>query len=168
MVERKEPATKREMLDAIRDSRAQLEDTLGELAPEQMLQARVEGEWSVKDILAHIVDWEQRMVRWVAESLRGETPVMPAVGMTWADIDKLNEQTYLQNRDRALDDVLGAFHDSHQQAVQCVEAAPEDSLLNPEAFAWTKGDALWILVAANTWWHYAEHQESIQNWLASV
>jgi hypothetical protein len=36
------------------------------------------------------------MVQWVGETLRGEVPETPAPGMTWDDLDRLNEQTYLE------------------------------------------------------------------------
>ncbi len=160
-----EQITKREILASIRNERESLEATLGRLSEAQMTQPGVESDWTVKDILAHIVDWERRMVQWVEESLRGEVPERPAPGMTWDDLDRLNEQTYLANKDRALDDVLAEFHASYQSALGTVEAATEADLIEPERFAWRQGDPMWHMVAANTWWHYKEHRETIENWL---
>lgn len=160
-----EQMTKREILASIRSEREGLEATLGRLSEAQMTQPGVESDWTVKDILAHIVDWEGRMVQWVEESLRGEVPERPAPGMTWDDLDRLNEQTYLANKDRALDDVLAEFHASYQRALRTAEAATEADLIEPERFAWRQGDPMWHMVAANTWWHYKEHRETIENWL---
>jgi hypothetical protein len=165
MSEQMEPISKEEMLSAIRAERKSLEGTLAQLSPGQMLQPGVEGVWSVKDILAHIVAWEQRMIRWVREAVRGEVPQMLPPGMTWDDIDEWNEQIYEENRDLALEEVLAALQRSHQEALDVVESTTEEDLVDPTRFDWREGRPLWPIVAANTWWHYKEHNESIRAWL---
>ena len=160
-----EQLSKKKILELIESEQEALEKTLEGLSPQQMTQPGVESDWSVKDILAHITDWERRMVGWVEESLRGEVPERPAPGMTWEDLDRLNEQTYLANKDRPLDEVLADFHSSYQQALTTVEALTEEDLIDPQRFEWRDGDPMWHMVAANTWWHYKEHHETINNWL---
>jgi hypothetical protein len=154
-----------EIMKLIPSEREALEGVLVRLSEEQMSQPGVENNWSVKDILAHITDWEGRMVQWIEETLRGEAPQRPAPGMTWDDLDRLNEQTYLLNKDRDLRDVLADFHRSYERAYSVVEALPEEDLIDPQRFAWRKGDPLWHMVAGNTWEHYQEHRESIEKWL---
>ncbi len=160
-----EQMTKEKIVENVQRERESLEKTLAQLSNEQMTRTGVESDWSVKDILAHITDWEQRMVRWIDESLRGEVPERPAPGMTWDDLDRLNEQTYLKNRDRPLDDVLSGFDSSYQQTLKTVKGLTEEDLIDPDRFAWREGDPLWHMVAANTWWHYKEHNQTIQAWL---
>ena len=53
-----EKMTKSELLNQIRTERGQLEETLARLTHAQMLLPGVDGEWSVKDALAHISTWE--------------------------------------------------------------------------------------------------------------
>jgi hypothetical protein len=156
---------KAEAMELIQSERQALESVLAELSEEQMSQPGVENSWSVKDILAHITDWESRMVQWIAESLRGEVPQRPAPGMTWDDLDRLNEQTYLLNKDRKLGDVLADFHRSYERAFDVVEALTEEDLIDPRRFAWREGNPLWHMVAGNMWEHYQEHRESIEKWL---
>jgi hypothetical protein len=156
---------KAEAVDLIQSERQALESVLAELSAEQMSRPGVESSWSVKDILAHITDWEGRMVWWIAESLRGDVPQRPAPGMTWDDLDRLNEQTYLLNRDRKLGDVLADFHRSYERAFDVVEALTEEDLIDPRRFAWREGNPLWHMVAGNMWEHYREHRESIEKWI---
>lgn len=157
-----EPISKAELLNAIRVERQKLEQTLARLDQAQMTEPRVEGEWSVKDILAHLVAWEGRMVRWLGEAHRGQVPQIPA---TWDDVHQLNAQSYREQRDRSLEDVLLDFHRSYREALETVEAFPEGDLVDPDRFVWRKGQPLWVMVAANTSWHYKEHTESIRTWL---
>jgi len=157
--------SKQEMLDLIDSEWEALEAVVEQLSEEKMTGSRVEGNWSVKDILGHITAWEKRMVQWLEESLRGEVPQRPAPGMTWDDLDRLNEQIYLENEDKALDEVLREFRGFHQESLRAVEAMEERDLLDPERFEWRDGDPIWHMVAANTWWHYKEHREAITSWM---
>ncbi len=157
--------TKAEIMGLIRSERGSLERVLAELSEGQMTQPGVENSWSVKDILTHIIAWEKLMVGWIDESLRGEVPQRPAPGMTWDDLDRLNEQIYLSNRDRDLADVLGDFHRSYERALATVEALTEEDLVDPQRFAWREGSPLWHMVAGNMWEHYQEHREPIEKWL---
>jgi pimeloyl-ACP methyl ester carboxylesterase len=160
-----EQMTKPEILELIRSERENLETTLQGLSAEQMTELGVENHWSIKDILAHIAAWERRMIQWTEESLRGEVPQRPAPGTTWDDLDGLNEQIYLSNRDKPLDEVLAEFQSSHQAALKTVAALTETDLTDPQRFTWRQSDPLWHMVAGNTWWHYQEHGEAIRDWL---
>jgi hypothetical protein len=168
MSERVEQISKPELLKRIYSQRKCLEDSLALLSNEQLVQPGVEGEWSVKDILAHMTAWEKRMIRWVGETLRGQVPEMPAKGMTWDDLDQLNERTYLENRDRPLAEVLADFHHSYQEVLAVVEAIPEEDMVDPNRFEWRAGTPLWKMLAANTWWHYRMHDETIRSWLENL
>lgn len=161
-----EQMSKTKILELIQSERKALQSTLEGMREAQMTEPGVESDWSVKDILVHIAAWEGMMVRWVEESLRGEVPERPAPGMTWDDLDGLNAQIYADNKDKALDEVLADFWASHQRASKLVQAMAEEDLLDPERFEWRRGDPMWHLVAANTWWHYKEHRETIDHWLA--
>jgi hypothetical protein len=159
------PKTKQEILDLIHAEREALEVLLARLGEEQLMQQGVVGEWSVKDMLAHIAAWEERMQRWVAESLRGEESERPAPGMTWDDLDRLNEQIYLENRERPLGEVREMFQASYRTSLIMIELLLPKDLFDADRFGWRAGDPLWHMVAANTWWHYKEHREDIEKWM---
>lgn len=166
MRERIEQISKPELLARIRSERQNLEDTLAQLNEEQVIQPNIEGEFSVKDILAHITVWEKRMSRWVNETILGEIPEIPAPDMTWDDLDQLNHQTYLENCDKPMDKVLEDFNLSFQEVLKVVENTSEEDLIEAERFRWREGHPLWKMVAANTWWHYKMPNESIRNGFA--
>jgi hypothetical protein len=161
-----DPTTKAQVIKLIEVEHNALQAVLNPLSESQMIQPGAEEKLSIKDILVHIVDWEQRMVQWIEESLQGKTPERPAPGMTWDDLDRLNEQTYLANKDRALSEVQSNFDASYRKAIQTLEALSEADLFDPHRFTWREGDALWRMVEVNTWVHYREHRESISRWLA--
>ena len=167
MPEQSEPATKPEVLELIQGEKRRLQEALGKLTESQMLAPNLDGDRSVKDVLAHIAAWELLMVEWLKETYAGLTPQRPAPGMTWDDLDQLNERIYLENKDRSLAEILAMFEAASTQADQAVHAMIEIDLFDGSRFAWRNGDPMWHMVAANTWWHYKEHREQIEAWRES-
>lgn len=161
-----EQMSKSKLLELIQDGYRLFKAMLAELSDEQMTEAGVTGEWSVKDILAHIVVHQQRMIRWLEESLRGIVPEMAQpYGMPEDDLAEVNEQIYLENRDRPLTQVLSDLDESCAQALAVVRAAVEEDLIDTSRFRLQGGEPLWEAVAANTFWHYEEHGRDIRTWL---
>lgn len=160
-----EQMSKGRLLSEMQDERARLEATLNQIDPQDMVAPGVVDNWTVKDLLAHISVWEQRMIRWLADSVRDVEPQMLPPGMTWDDLDQWNEQTYQEHRQRPLQEVLAEFGASFPQAVSAVQAVSEADLVDPDRFPWREGRPLWVMVAANTSWHYKEHNEALEAWL---
>jgi len=141
---------------------------ISELTRQQMLQPGVIGEWSVKDILAHIVVHEQRMIDWIGKKLNGESLDGPQpYSMPDEALNRLNEQIYRQNRDRPLDDVLADLESVHLQALAMVDSAPGADLFDARRFSLQDGEPLCEAVAANTFSHYEEHSRDIRAWLSN-
>lgn len=98
--------------------RCLLDDLVRAIPEERLLQPGLEGDRSIKDILAHITDWEQRIIQWINESCAGMVPQRPTPGMNWDNLDKLNEQIYLANKDKSLSQILSASSASYLQSLQ--------------------------------------------------
>ena len=165
MTEQPEPTTKKEILELIRDERSRLETVIGNLSETQMRAPAFEGGRSVKDILVHIAAWEQKMTQWLNETYAGMVPKRPAPGMTWDDLDRLNEQIYQENKDRSLGEIRDLTIIVFAQAYQAITMMTKRDLFDGKRFPWRNGDPMWHMVAANTWWHYKEHREQIDAWL---
>jgi hypothetical protein len=163
-----EPIDKKQLLAQIESSRVRLESVLARVPQARMTEAGVEGSWSVKDLIDHIVVWEQRMLEWLATSLAGEQPRLLPEGFVWDDLDRWNQETYEARRERTLDQVLEDFNATYPQVLQSVRDAPEDDLFQPDRFPWRENSPLWKLVGGNTFWHYDEHAQSIERWLEGV
>src|SRR4051812_20776046 len=67
---------KAQLLDLIREGRAQFEALIAQLTPAQMIEPHTVGEWSVKDVMAHFIAHEQHALRELSYALRGE-PLPP-------------------------------------------------------------------------------------------
>jgi len=144
-----------------------LQAVLSGLTAEQWTAPDLENAWSVKDVVAHVAAWEGRMLAWLDESFQGNTPERPAPGMTWEDLDRLNQLTFEENRQASLERVRQSADAVHSEVEQIVGRMSDLDLFDGARFAWRAGDPMWHMVAANTWWHYREHREQIESRLSS-
>ena len=161
MSDQTESMSKSELLDQIRTERALLEAVLEGISPQKMLLPGVDGEWSLKDVLAHLSVWERRMVRWIGMHLHGQPPDVP---LPW-DVERMNAETYTQVKDWSLVQVMEEYRRSYRAALALAESLDEEQLQTTFPDIWPMGP-LWLGVAANTSWHYKEHREDIEKWLA--
>lgn len=148
------PITKSELISESEKEYAALEKFLAPLTPQQMLQPGALGEWSVKDVLAHLFEWQQLFFGWYAAGERGETPALPAAGYKWSQIPALNQAIYEKHRDIPLEDIFARFRASHQQTMQLVEVLTEEQLFTPKIYSWTNANRLAAYITANTSSHY--------------
>lgn len=157
---------KAQVLEKMQTERADFEELLAPLSEEQLCQNTLEDGRSIKDILAHLAAWERRCAGWIATGLRGEMPERPEPGATWEDIDRINERTFQENRERSLQDVQQDSRQAYQQLLEQVQALSEEDITNPNRFVWTEGELLTWYIASNSYEHYLEHTEQIRVWLA--
>jgi hypothetical protein len=146
--------TKKELLESIRTTRGLLDKKFSKLTPNQMVWPGSMDDWSVKDILAHLVDWEQRFIEWYKAGRRGEIPETPAPGFTWRELPRLNQEGFEQHKNETLEDVLERYEKSYLEVLELVEGMKEQEIFEAEYYAWTGESSLLPWIAANTSSHY--------------
>lgn len=149
--------------DKLQQSRDALQAELHGLPEEAYLEPGVVGEWSLKDVLAHINRWEGELVTMLWDLKNGKSPSRFAVeGMD--DVDRLNAQWYAEDQDRPLDRVRSDFRALRKQTIRRVDEFSEQELNDPDAFEGLRGESLWRWVAVDTYEHEQEHLQAIRRW----
>lgn len=148
------PTTKNQLLLEIEKERNALEEFLSLLTPDQMIQPGALGPWSVKDVLAHLTEWEQMFLAWYKAGLRGQTPEKPAPGYKWSQLPQLNQQIYEKHRDRSLQYVQKQFRSSYRQILKAIRGISEEDLFTPGRFLWTEKHPIVAYIIPNTSSHY--------------
>ena len=120
----------------------------------------------MKDILGHLIGWQQMNLGWYEAGLRGETPEVPAPGLTWKDIRKLNDRIYRKHHRRSLNAVLEDYNAFHQKMLDLIEEVSDRDFVTVGRFAWA--GPTWTLsdyVRPNTASHYRWASKHIRKWL---
>jgi hypothetical protein len=159
------PTSKEDLLAAIDKERGALETFLETLTPEQMIDPGVVGHWSVKDVMAHLVEWEQMCLGWYRAGLRDEIPPLPAPGFKWNQTPQLNQQIYEKHRDRPLDEVLDHFQASHREILGVIQGLSNEELFTAGRYAWTKKNTMGTYFVSATSSHYLWARKEIRKGL---
>jgi hypothetical protein len=146
--------SKAELINSTCTEREKLEAKIAGLTPDEMVFAGTMGVWSVKDILQHLVDWEQRWIGWYEAGRRGEPVVTPEEGYNWRQMGKLNEVYRQKYNYRPLTAVLADFHTSYKQIMNMIDEIPEAEMLALGKYTWTGKLPLIAWIAGNTCDHY--------------
>jgi hypothetical protein len=154
------------LLEEIVIERAALDDAIASLGPRDMTRAGVTpGGWSVKDIIAHVVDWQDRTLGWYEAGLRGERPAVPGDGFTMRELPLLNQAIWRRHRRRSLKAVLDDYRAYHQRMLVLIDAVDENDMVTLNRWSWTGPS--WTLsdyIRAQTASHYRWARKHIRRW----
>lgn len=149
------------LLEEMRVARAEWEALLAEVGEARMEQPGAAGEWSVKDVIAHISWGEREMLDVVRQRALAGSDL-------WNQPQtERNAAVYRENRDRALTEVLAESQRTAADLLAAVASLTDDALNDARYFREMPADWLpWQVFAGNTYEHYRDHIESIHGWLA--
>jgi len=158
-----EQLSKAEIVEALNREHDRLLKTVFRLTLDQMTQSGVAGEWSVKDVLAHLIFWNNFVVGELQAAL---------VGKTWefdnSDTDTANEQAVARYRDQSFMEVILCYSESVSEVVRMVWSLPDRAFEPGSSVERTLGDTVAGALNNNTYDHYALHREQIEMWLEQV
>ncbi|MDP9235940.1 MAG: ClbS/DfsB family four-helix bundle protein [Chloroflexota bacterium] len=158
---------KEELLHNIRSERATLDALIATIDDRASIAPALEGDRSVKDVLAHITAWEQRCASKIREgSTRDVSAAEEASdgGFTEADMHRFNESVFEANRARPLVDVREDARRSYQAMLAAVGALSEEQLGLPVRWGSTEGPLMLEFIREDTDAHYREHSDQIEAW----
>jgi hypothetical protein len=140
---------------------AALEETIGRLTDTELTAPGRNGEWSIKDHLAHITGWEQYLLAVLNGEPAHEVFGIDQVTYESLDTDGLNAQLHARTKDHALAEVLDASRRIHERVLGSLADLSDADLHRPMAEFWdAPADSRPLLwkIAGNTYEHYAEHR----------
>ena len=130
------PPTKALLLADTEKQRDALMAMLASMSREQLLWPGAY-EWSAKDHVAHLAEWERLFFGWYDAGLRGENPPVPAEGYTWATEHELNQVIYERHRDEQLEHVMADWRETSRRLLSLTQSISESDLFAPNRYAWT-------------------------------
>jgi len=158
------PTSKIQLIDQTHTNYDKLQEELALLTPSNMMLSGVVEDWSVKDVIAHLYEWQQMMSSWYEIGKRGDDPITPSPDYTWRQIPELNQHIYETYRDVELDDIMGKFVSSHEAMLTLINSLDDAELFTPNVYTWTKSTTLGSYLTSATCSHYDWATKHIRRW----
>lgn len=132
---------------------AALRESYVGLSDSQLTEPGVTGDWSVKDILAHVTTWEGEALKHLPLIIAGGRP--PRY-VRYGGIDAFNAKTTEEKRGLSLLEVLRQLDDTHGRLIDFVQRTPEAQFTRDTRFR--------RRLRLDTYSHYPKHAVAIREW----
>lgn len=157
-----ERVTQEEFVARIHRSRAAWDGLIQGISREEMQKPGFCGDWSLKDVIAHITWYERAMVRLLqARAFVGSS--------LWElPLHERNAAIFRENKDTNLGQVLDESQQAFVELMSELDALTDDDLNDPARFPGMPPDwQPWQVIASNTCEHYEDHASQAEARLAA-
>ncbi len=148
--------TRQQLLQRLDKAWGAFKESYAGLSEPELTRSGVTGDWSVRDILAHVTTWEQEALKYLPLILQGGTP--PRYSTQYGGIDAFNARMTEQKKGLSLAEALGQLEDVHQRVVELVQSVPEEQVTRETRFRHR--------LRMDAYSHYPQHAAAIRAWRA--
>lgn len=145
---------KQQLIDKLEKAWVDFQESYAGLSEAQLVAPGVTGDWSVKDILAHVSWWERESLEHLPTILQGGRP--PRYSVTYGGIDAFNAQMTERMHDFSLVEVSRQMEETHARLVEYLQNAPEEQFASETRFR--------RRLRLDTYSHYPIHAKAIRLW----
>lgn len=132
---------------------AALKESYAGLSDPRLTEPGVTGDWSVKDILAHVTTWEGEALKHLPLIIAGGRP--PRY-VRYGGIDAFNAKMTEEKRGLSLSEVLRQLEDTHGHLIDFIRHTPNAQFTRDTRFR--------RRLRLDTYSHYPQHAGAIQEW----
>ena len=144
---------KQQLLKRLEMAWTVLKESYTGLSDGQLLEPGVMGDWSVKEILAHVTIWEEEALKYLPLIIKGEKP--PRY-VQYGGLNAFNAQMTEQKRSLALSEVLSQLDETHRRLISYLQSVPEEQFRGETRFRHR--------LRLDTYSHYLLHAKAILEW----
>jgi len=142
------------LLEKLDSAWTDFEESYAGLTPAQLMIPKVTGQWSVRDIIAHVTWWEQEALKSLPVIRSGGR--IPRYSVTYGGIDAFNAMMTVERSGLTLAEVLKDHDNIHAELIEYVTAAPEELYVRENRFR--------RRLRFDTYEHYPVHARAIRQW----
>lgn len=158
--------TKADVLARIDEERQLWQALVAEVGPERMEQPGPMGEWTFKDLAAHLLGWRLGTIARLEAAAKRLPPPVNLWPAELQDDDDINDWIYRQHHHRSASDVLRDVEQSYQDLRNAIESLSDEMVFDPLLFPRFEGRAL---ADVEFFEHlHEEHEPSVRDWLETT
>jgi hypothetical protein len=157
-----DPSSKPELINAMRSARSEFDSLIRCIPPSKMALRAAPGEWSVKDIVAHVNSYD----RWLALGLALRAQKPPDLWIEDIPLDDFNHRLYEENRDLPLDEVLRESKELWESILKETQGKPEGYLFTEQTVpGFPRSFRPCETLKSESYGHYLDHVPALRSWL---
>ncbi|MCG3209416.1 MAG: hypothetical protein FOGNACKC_03040 [Anaerolineae bacterium] len=103
------------IISDLRFSRSTLLRAIAGLSQRELTQTPINGAWTIKEVLAHIVGWDNRTLNTLKLITTNRAGEVPGV-----DVQPFNQQSVAAASDKTLAEVMAEAHEIHEQVIELI------------------------------------------------
>ena len=163
---------KSELLTWLREEYQRWEALLEQIDPARMDQPGVNGQWSFKDLVAHMFLWQPRLITRIQAAQRNQPEPPPPWPAHLQTDDEINAWIYESNRGRSVREILDESQQVFQQFLAVIEGLPDDVRIETiRASSGREYHLVWLgdqrFPAGELFDHFHDdHEPDVRAWLA--
>ena len=150
-------------MDAVQmleNSHAKVLETVDDLSEPLWDVPDVCGEWSVKDIIAHLASYERVLID-VLKTFQGDEPT-PYVLQCFADFDEFNRRQVDTRKYSTAQQAMNDYHEAQLQATSLLEQFPVETVQRVGTMPWYNSERCLADLINNFCTHAQEHCAQIK------
>ena len=159
-----QPMTGQKLAGILQTERARWNALLAQVRLDRLDVPGIEGEWSVKQLVAHLTWYEQAIVEGAEQALR--TGTFTRRRPEGVGLDAMNARIAQEAHSRPAADVLAEADAVFGHLLELIAAVPQELLNDPKLLGLPEDMVPWMGVANNSYAHYREHEPALRAWLA--
>lgn len=160
------PMTSARLAGILRGERTRWNALLAGVPPARMEEPGADGEWSVKQLVAHLTWYEQVVVDAARQLFSTGAYSNERVGLRALPMDERNAVIAAEAWARPIAEVLAEADRVFADMLALVAACPADILNDPTRLGLPDDIPPWMRLANNSYAHYRTHEDALRAWLA--
>lgn len=160
------PTSKEELMRAAAENWQKLNQLIDGLSPEELAEPfdfsadekKKEAHWArdknLRDVLIHLYEWHQLLLKWVQANLAGQArPFLPEA-YNWKTYGAMNREFWRKHQETSLAEAKEMLAASHAAVLQLAEGFENEQLFSKGVYKWVGGAALGSYFVSATASHY--------------
>lgn len=160
------PTTKQQLIAAATENYDKLMTFIASMSDEEMEtpfdfsadNKKKEAHWrrdkNLRDVIMHLVRWQELILVWVANNMKGMTVQFLLPGYTWKTYGDMNLRFWEGCQEIAIDDAMRQLQESHKQVLEQAEHFTDRELFDKAHYNWTGTTSLGSYFISTTSAHY--------------
>ena len=146
------------------------EDVLAGLSEDQITARQLPADLSIKDVLAHLMAWQQVSIARLEAAQLNKEPDLP----NWLagsdpdseeDLEQFNDRIHETYHQQPWSRVHQDWRDGFLRFLKLGAEVPDNDLWNTEKYPWLKGYSLFAVLQGSYEHHHDDHLEPLLLWL---